>query len=290
MLASRFVWEAAGSPPFVETDGTPVRPRFTSPTNPGSCASCFSEIAPFHMSDVISEKFTTIRNNGILWPFGGERVCQSCAWVFKTLALRCAVAFARRTDEHGPGGIWFVSLRPIPRPVDWPKNRVWPFTKPDVLEVLLNPPPPPFVAWCPLYGINHGGESHVDRCYWPGAAPRPRGLLKKLQTKHTVPYAKVSHDRARYDLAIDEWNTTVDVALWKELRAHAMGLLRELRRAGVGAENARRALTTLKPPLGAPLSLIAPASWRATCAPFSPHISSPWWGFFVDLLPMPALA
>lgn len=286
MLASRFVWEAVGRPPFVETNGSPIRPRFT---NLSRCSSCSAEDAFFRMDDVISDRFTTVRNNGILWPYGGDRVCQSCGWVFKTLALRCAMAFARCADDRGPGGIWFVPMRPIPRPGDWPSSKPWPFTKPDAMLALLNPPPPPFVAWCPLYGINHGGETHVDRCYWPGVPEGSRGVLKKLQTKHCVPYAKVSHSRDHYDLAIDEWNITIDVALWWRLRAEALALLKALRSVGVGAEVARGSLLSLLPPLRAPLFVVAPASWRERCRVFDPYISAPWWGFFVDLLPMPAL-
>lgn len=286
MLASRFVWEAVGRPAFVETDGTPIKRRFNDDVG---CASCGETPAPFRMDDVISDKFTTIRNNGILWPHGGDHVCQPCAWVFKALALRCAMAFARRADEHGAGGIWFVPTRPMAKPADWPKDRPWWTARPDPLEVLLSPPLPPFVAWCPMYGINHGGEAHVDRCYWPGSPPSWRGTLSKLQTKHTVPYAKVSYSREQYDLALDEWNIVVDVALWREQRALATALLVELRAAGVGAEAARRSLVTLLPPLGAPLALVAPASWRARVQPFSQHVHSSWWSFFVELLPMPAL-
>lgn len=285
MLASRFVWEAAGRPAFTETDGTPVKPRAYE----GRCASC-GEGARFHMTDVISDKFTTVRNNGVLWPNGGEFVCQSCAWVFKALALRCAMAFARRPDERGGGGIWYVPIRPIARPADWPRSQSWPFVRPDALGVLLNPPPPPFVAWCPLYGINHGGEAHLDRCFWPGADPGRRGHLLKLQTKHCVPYAKVSQNREQYDLAVDEWNITVDLALWGEMRALTTALVAELRAAGVGAEGTRGALKSLTPPLGAPLALCAPSVWRERVRPFLPHVHATWWTFFVDLLPMPALS
>lgn len=58
MLASRFVWEAVGKPAFVETDGTPIKPRFSDDVG---CASCGETPAPFRMGDVISDKFTTIR-------------------------------------------------------------------------------------------------------------------------------------------------------------------------------------------------------------------------------------
>ncbi len=286
MLASRFVWEAVGRPAFVETDGTPIKPRFADDVG---CASCGEVPAPFRMDDVISDKFTTIRNNGILWPYGGDHVCQPCGWTFKTLALRCAMGFARRADEHGPGGVWFVPTRPMAKPASWPSSLPWRTERPDPLAVLLDPPPPPFVAWCPMYGIEHGGEAHVDRCYWPGSPPSRRGTLIKLQTKHCVPYAKVSHSREQYDLALDEWNITVDLALWRALREMASALLTELRAAGVGAEAARRSLLTLLPPLGAPLALVSPPTWRARTLPFVQHIHSSWWSFFVELLPMPAL-
>lgn len=289
MKAARFVWEAAGRPPLIETDGTPIRPRFTTPA---LCASCGSEDCPYGLDDAISEKFTTVRNNNVLWPFGGKRICQPCAWACKTLALRCAMAFARLDDAGGNRGVWFLPMRPPARPADWPRATPWPFTKPDTMLALLNPPPPPFVAWCPLYGVNHGGEVHVHRCFWPDEHGVPRQLgvpLSKLQTKHTVPYAKVSRNRLRYDLSIDEWNVTIDVPTWTAAREVSLALLHEMRAAGVGAMDARASLVSLRPPKGAPLSLSAPSAWKERVEPLRPHINATWWSFFTELLPMPSL-
>lgn len=290
MKASKFVWEAAGRPPLVETDGTPIPPRKFS--EPGRCASCGSTDAPFGLDDAISEKFTTVRNNNILWPFGGRRICHPCAWCCKTLALRCAMGFAKAPNEQGEGGgVWFLFTRPPPRPADLPRGARW-FSRPDAMEALLNPPEPPFVAWCPLYGIQHGGEAHVDRCLWPssdGTLIHRGETLTKLQTKHTIPYANISLNRERYDIAIDEWNTTIDVPLWRSLRTLVMKLLTELRAAGVGAMDARASLVSLHPPHRAPLHLAAPSVWSERVAPLRPHVSAAWWGFFTELLPMPDL-
>jgi hypothetical protein len=289
LRATTFVWKAAGRPAPIETNGAPILPRATTDAR---CAHCGAAHARFLLDQAISDKFTTVRNASILWPHGGDRLCAGCVWAFKSLLCRTATCFARVADEHGPGGIWPVSLRPIARPPDWPSTKPWPYQRPDPLSVLLAPPPPPFVAWLPLYGINHGGEANAHRTYAPdgaGGVYHPADPLWKLQTKHTVPFAQVSHDARCYELAIDDLCVTVDVARWTRLRAVCEVLLAELRTGGVGAEDARRCLTTLRAPLGAPLTLAAPAVWRARVEPLRPHAGGRWWDIFIGMLDMPAL-
>jgi hypothetical protein len=289
--AITFVWEACGRPPPIETDGTRIVPKGSDATA-AACAHCGAPGSRFLVDQAISDKFTTVRNASLLWPHGTERLCAGCVWGFKSLLVRTGMCFARRTDAHGPGGLWPVPLRPIPRPAWLPATEPWPFLRPNTLEVLLCPPPPPFVAWLPLYGIDHGGEAHIHRTYGPdgkGGVHFPADPLWKLQTKHTLPFAKVSHDARRYDLAVDDTNVTVDVALWSRLRGVCEPILAELRAGGVGAEDAKGALRGLRAPRGCPLALATPAVWRARVQPLEPHVGARWWEVFVGLLRMPAL-
>ncbi len=329
MRATRFLWEAAGRPHPTETDGTALLPRdlhaeaqakrraltkklqaaleaedgatitslesaIAAVVDAPACASC-GELAAHRIDDAISDSFTTVKNASRAWAFGGASVCQGCLWACRSLALRCSMWFARLPDAHGVGGVWFVPMRPIPG---------WPGTRPDPLSALLAPPPPPFVAGLPLYGIEHGGEANAHRVIWPwaGEAEHPRARayssgprlyvpfnpLVKLQSKHTALYATVSLSRERYQLQVDDTgDVTVDVPLWRRLRAVCDALLVELRAAGVGAQEAKRALETGEPPRSAPLALLA--TWRARVASIRPHVGGAWWGLFVNLLLMPEL-
>lgn len=183
--------------------------------------------------------------------------------------------------ERDRGGVWFVPLRPL---VGLPQ------TRPDPLAALLAPPPPPFIAGLPLYGIDHGGEANAHRAIWWDDAGRlvlPADPLIKLQSKHTALYAEVSDSAERYRLQVDDAaDITVDVALWRGLRGVVEALLLEMRRAGVGAEDARAALTSLRPPTG---YRVATQAWRERVAPLRPHVGARWWGLFLGLVPMPEL-
>jgi hypothetical protein len=329
---TRFVWMAAGCPTPVTTDGAPILPRdlradaererrkldraiaeargrggrtekldlaLAAVVDAPVCAAC-GEAASYRLDDAISDNFTTVKNASRAWPFPSKAVCTGCLWAARTVALRCALWFARLQDEHGPGGVWFVSLRPVPG---------WPSPKPDALSALLAPPPPPFVAGLPLYGVDHGGEANAHRAIWPWTEgesvghphprvitpdpPRPGRLflpadpLIKLQSKHTALYAEVSHSAERYRLQVDDaGDVTVDVPLWRALRQMCEELLLEMRGQGVGAQDAKAALTTLRPPFG---FSIGTADWRARVRPLHPHTDAAWWPLFVNLLPMPAL-
>ncbi len=286
MRATRFVWEAAGRPTPMETDGTPIAPRGAE----GACAHCGESGAAFLIDQAISDKFTTVRNASVLWPHGGGQVCVACVWAFKSLLLRTGLMFARCSDAHGPGGLFHVPTRPWPRPAPslLPKDAWWP-ARPRALDALLAPPSVPFVAWFPLYGVDHGGEMHIDRTFGPdgaGGVVRPANPLWKLQSKHCLPFASVASDRRCYELAVDDWPIVVDVALWSRLRPLCEGLLGELRAMGVGAEDARGALRTLEAPAR---SLIAPHLWRERVAPLRPHAGARWFEIFLSLLHVPPL-
>lgn len=273
--ATRFLWTAAGCPTPTETDGAPIRERDMGGAR---CASC-GEPARYRLGDAISGNFSTVKNANRAWPHGGDALCAACLWCCKAIALKSACFFARVADEHGAGGFWFVPLRPLPG---------HPETRPDALAALCAPPPPPFVAGLPLFGIDHGGEANVHRVAWGGVVP-PDPLIK-LQAKHTALYCRVSYSAERYHLQVDDaGDVTVDVALWRRLRAHVEAALVELRAAGVGANAAREALTTLRAPVGAPLALAAPSAWRERVEPIRPHVGAPWWPLFLNLVPMPDL-
>lgn len=286
MRATNFVWEAAGRPAPVETDGTAIIPRGA----PATCAHCGDAGASFLLEQAISDKFTTVRNASVLWPHGGQNLCAACTWVMKSLLLRTGLMFARRSDAHGPGGLFHVPTRPWPRPAPslLPKDAWWP-GRPDALDALLMPPPVPFVAWFPLYGVDHGGEMHIDRTFGPdgaGGVFRPADPLWKLQSKHCLPFAEIATDARCYELAVDDWPIVVDVSLWTALRPHCEALLADLRGMGVGAEDARVSLRSLEAP---PRSLIAPHRWRERVARLRPHAGSRWFEIFTSLLHLPPL-
>ncbi len=326
---TRFLWMAAGCPEPVESDGAPLAARdlaaeaererrkitkqiataravgggvaaleraLAAVEDAPRCASC-GEPATNRLDDAISDSFTTVKNASRAWPFGGRHVCRACLWACKTVALKSSMWFARIADDRGTGGVWFVPLRPFPG---------WPESKPDPLAALLSPPPPPFVAGLPLYGIDHGGEANLERVIWPwegDGEPAPeRGRLIdggarrlwlhpdpliKLQAKHTALYCDVSHSADRYRLQVDDvGDVTVDVPLWRGLRTVCEALLLDMRNAGVGATDARNALSTLRPPAG---FMIPTEAWRARTAPLRPHVGATWWVLFTALMPMPAL-
>lgn len=179
---TRFVWEAAGRPAPVETDGEPIAPTdwkaevekrgralhaasraalvsgdarahrqaeeaLASLSTSPVCACC-GEPATHRMADAISDSFTTTANESRARPYSGDGLCAGCVWAHKNLALRCAMWFAT------PAGIWFQGTWPV-------KGMAW--TRPRAFDVLLHPPPPPFVAAYPRAGVDHGGEDALER-------------------------------------------------------------------------------------------------------------------------------
>jgi len=195
---ARFLWLAAGSPTPVETDGSPIRTRDLPAGT--VCASC-GEPASYSLKDAISDSFTTVKNASRAWAFGGTGICAACLWCCKAIALRCGLSFARVADDHGPGGIWFVPMRPIPGWVPFPLAGGMLTTRPDPLAALLTPPPAPFVACLPLYGVDHGGEANAERALL-GAMPREESweavrFYVNAETTKLLPYAPGADAKAR---------------------------------------------------------------------------------------------
>lgn len=266
--ASQLIWRACGSPEPHDHEAIPIPPRGSG----APCAGC-GEPGTHRMSDAISDNFTTTKNASRAWPFGGQDVCRACAFCARTLALRLALSF---TTERG---VWFVGTRPHPG---------MPWTRPDALAALLAPPDPPFVALYPQAGIDHGGEANLERAWWPGR-PNHERPLSRLQSKHVAIYARVAYSRERYPIQVDDQHDVmVDVPLWTTLRARCEEMLLEMRQGGVGANDARDALCSLRPPPRCPTSLLR--SWRAAVQPLQPHAGGMWWRpVFVNLLGMPEL-
>lgn len=267
MRAAQIIWAGAGRPDPCDTSGEPIPAKGTG----GPCAAC-GEPGRYRLREAISDNFTTVKNASRAWPYGGNDVCAACVFACKTLALRLAISFSRED------GVWFIGTRPLPG---------LPWTRPDALSALLCPPAPPFVAMWPAYGIDHGGEANIERCWWPGSTPHASPLVK-LQSKHVAIYARVATSRERYPLQIDDnHDVIVDVVLWTRLRAVCEAMLAEMRAGGVGATDARDALVRLRPPLGCPVRMVA--HWPALTSSLRPHHGAVWWPYFVSLLEMPAL-
>lgn len=273
--AIEFVWRAMGEPNACESDGTEMRPRAMQ----GARCAATGLPAEFRVDDALSDKFTTVTNRARWLPYGGDALHRSAVWACKALAFRCGAWFARAD------GVWPFAIRPLPGLKTPPRLR------PCGLDVLLQPPAPPFVAALPLYGINHGGEMHVERAIWwrdgkPVIHQRP---LIKLQSKHTLLYTRVSASSDRYHLQVDDaMPVVVDVAAWRAYRKHADELLEELRASGVGATDARTALLSGACPRGTSLPLAR--RWPTEMRPFDGARGATWWPLFVELLRMPELS
>lgn len=281
MNATHIIWRALGCPEPCDNDGARISPR----THPAGtvCTHCGDEAPAYHLSDAISDNFTTMRNASRAWPFGGSALCAACVVACRSLALKAGLFFARED------GVWFVPSMPVPnealaafRGRAGANN-----TRPDVLSALLSPPPPPFVACYPRYGVEHGTEANASRIHTPGQSV-PRNVLVKCQAKHCAIYAEIAYSRERYVLQVDDAaEVYVDVPRWRALRVVADGLVAELRAAGCGAEDIRTALVTLLPPPRCPVGLLA--SWRRRTADLEPVHGAPWWALFVSLLLIPEL-
>lgn len=258
MDGRRLLWTAAGCPPVIAPDGTPV-PRDESPAR---CARCGADGAPFDYGDVFSEAFWPARTINQLQGYGGRRFCDACAWSVRCLPLRCAAWIA------APGGVWFLAQR-------------------DVLAALLDPPEPPFVVAWPRYGIAHGGEVHAWRAHFRGGDPiGDAERLGRLQAKHAGIYAETAYSRDRYPLQVDDvLSLTVDRALWTRLARELDVVVRLLHAEGLGPRSIRECLTSLTPPERRSLALAR--DFARLTAPFRAHRRAQWWEPLVALLPVP---
>lgn len=298
---SHIIWRAAGCPLPIGKDAFPLGPR---PAPNTRCTSCGASPADYRVDDVLSSNFLATKARDRLFAIGGDRFCAACAWAAKNVALRCACVFARAADQHGPGGLWFVSFRPIARPADWPATKPWPFRKPDTMLALLNPPPAPFVAILPRFGIDHGGEANAHRAQIAPLSPgqvRPVDTLAKIQAKATAPFAEVSYSSSRYHLQIDDGDgVMIDVPLWWRLRGAVLPAVVAGRALGLGVTDIRTSLMTARAPGVRAPRWLTPQAGRTAVAEFRRlwatceeairnQTSAPWWELFVELLPIPDL-
>lgn len=289
--AVEFLWRAAGAPRPLATDGTPI-PRRSVP--PGARCASTALPAEYAMEDALSDNFTTVKNAGRAWPFGGPWLSAAAVWCARSLALRCSLFFARED------GFWFESIRPLPGV----RGR-----RPSPIDTLLSPPLAPFVAGLPLYGIDHGGEANAERTVWwrldgqpivprgPWArrvdASQPTGPVRlvesplvKLQSKHTAIYCRIANTRDHYPLQVDDTGEVmVNVDLWSRLRPQVEDLMRELRAGGMGVRATHATMATLRAPFGAPARLLA--NWDRRIAPFAPFRGAQWWTLFTSFIPVP---
>lgn len=261
MKATHLIWRGAGSPAPCDAAGVLIEAK-----GDGSlCAAC-GEPGRYRVDDAISDNFTTVKNSSRAWSHGGSSACAACVFCCRTLRLKTMSWFATESV------IYFVHRRGL-----WD----------NLLDSLLSPPPPPFVAGYPLTGISKGGQSHGHRAWWPGLTMDPEPLIR-LQSKHVALYARVATSRERYPLQVDDQHdVVVDVPLWTRMRGLCAELIAELRSAGVGATDIRGSLVSLRPPSRCPMTMLP--TWRSRVLPFVPHHGGTWWPLFVDLLKMPEL-
>lgn len=257
-MSSELIWRSAGAPQPHDSLGD-VIPKSG---RRGLCAKCGTTNGEYTRKQVFSENFLPTRNSNRLRVYGGDLYCAACIFCAKTLRLRCIS--------------WFASEQGF---------QFWPTWKSDGLNTLLNPPPPPFVAAIPFYGIAHGGEAHYRRTWWPNDTPESN-ILVRLQSKHVAMYARTSHSRDLYPVQVDDQNEFVlDRDLWLRLRDSANTALSVAIAEGVSPYPAKLALRTLSLPMKSTTRLAS--QWSRLVAPLKPHVSTNWWQTFTELLPTP---
>lgn len=266
MRATNIIWQGAGRPLPTEGECVPV-PMRDPATLASVCAMCGEPGPRWTSDDAFSDPYRPLAHRSLLYPHVevGRPVslCAACTWCSRALRLRCAASFSR------VDGVWFVSRR-------------------DLLAALLDPPEPPFVACVPLYGADHGGEANGWRALWHGEPKLPEGhdVLDRLQAKPVAVYAEIAYSRERYPLQWDDHTRVmVDVRLWRELAARLEVIAAALRSASVGVTDTREAITKLRCPMRAPVSVHG--RWPAMIRGLETHARAPWWPLLADLLPLP---
>ncbi len=255
-MASQLIWASAGKPAPCDTLGVPLEKS----SQRGRCAKCGSPEGVFSEKQIVSENFLPTRNVNRLRAYGGKLYCPACVFCAKTLRLRCV------SWSASEAGFQF-----------------WRIRQNDGLEVLLEPPKPPFVIGIPLYGIAHGGETHYQRTWWPGE-PCPEDILVRLQSKHVALYARTAMSRDRYPVQVDDQSEfLLERDVWLKARDSAVRLMSTLILDGVKPYPAKLALTRLEFPHRASLALAR--SWGGLSSPLRQHLNSNWWSTFVELIP-----
>jgi hypothetical protein len=276
---TEILFRGAGCVAPLDKEGAPI-PRNLSVTAT-RCAMCGGADPGWLYGDLFSENFFTLSSQGKLLGYAqdghADAFCAACTWAAQSLALRCAPWVAT------PVGVWFVPRRLL-------------------LAALLDPPEPPFVFGAPLYGADHGGETHAWRCAWPGAPPLPAGYywplpegepgakvvtpLARLQAKHCAVYAQTGHHRDRYPLQVDDaLCVMVDRPLWTDLAARLGEVASLLRAASVGIDDCRTSMLRVRCPARAPATIHA--RWATLTRGLDRYARSAWWPLLTDLVPLP---
>lgn len=263
MTAQQLIWEAARRPVVRDPAGLPIAAE-----DLGRCAYCLAP-AIHRVTDCLSSNFVVAKRLRL----GASGLCAACAFCLRDLRLRCAPWIA------SAAGVVFCRER-------------W-----GILDFLLSPPLPPFVAGVPWFGISKGGLGNLDYCrVWhpdrdrqrlspakrddDGNVLRDAQVMPKLQSKHTAIFAQIATDCARYPLAIDDGSPVlVDVPLWRDLAHHIAVALRVI---------PVPCLEEWAPPMTTALQWReGVVRWRELTAPMERYRHAAWWRFLLAIVPRP---
>lgn len=264
------LWVAAGKPPPLDGDGTPILPR-------GSTGICAVTGGPgdYLYDQAFSGNFMLPRAACTAFRHAGEsssrsrpsampQKCLSAAavWAAKAIALRCAT-WILEPQLDGADRLEFHPSYRVPK--DPAKAAIWRGAWGDAdpsrwLAWLLRGRPVGTVAALPQYGIEHGGEQNFHRCFVPGRPP-PTDPLIKLQSKHVAIYAQPATRFGVLALQVDsDVVVEVDTERWRQAYAIVLGLVVQLREADIPAPTVARALAARS------LDLHYPAAMHAALA------------------------
>lgn len=261
--AQEIIYAGAGCPTVRDPAGNPL-----ANLELGECAYCGAP-AVHRVRECVSANFVVCKQLRL----GAEGLCRACAFCLRDLRLRCAP--------------WIAT----PERVRFCLDR-W-----GILDFLLSPPEPPFVAGVPWFGIGKGGLANWRYCrVWhpareqqemcpakvdekTGEVLRAPQILPRLQSKHTAIFARTAASRERYPLAIDDNGIVeIDVALWRSLAARLTVSLRYL---------PVPCLEEWRAPEGGAQWEYGIIHWRELTAPFEPHRHAQWWPLLLAIVPRP---
>jgi hypothetical protein len=262
MTAQEIIYAGAGRPTVRGPDGEPlaIEPR-------GQCAFCGAN-AVLRVSDCLSSNFVVCKRLRL----GVTGLCLACGFCLRDLRLRCAPWIATPTTVRFCVDRW------------------------GILDFLLSPPPPPFVAGVPWFGVQKGGLGNLEFCrVWhpdreaqamspakvddAGNVLRAPQVMPKLQSKHTAIFANVANEVGRYPLAIDDGQpTVVDVELWRSLAGRVTEALRWI---------PVPCLEEWTPPVYSFKWREGVMRWKSLTAPMEPYRQAAWWKFLLAIVPRP---
>jgi hypothetical protein len=263
LTAQELIYQGAGSPIVRGPAGEALQE-----SDIGECAYC-SGRAVLRVQDCLSSNFVIAKRLRL----GAGGLCRACGFCLRDLRLRCAPWIATPTEVRFCRDRW------------------------GILSFLLNPPPPPFVAGVPWFGIQKGDMGNLDFCrVWhpdrevQQLSPEKRGedgsilreaqVMPKLQSKHTAIFAHTAIQREAYPLAIDDGApVTVDMALWIALAGHVTEALRWL---------PVPCLEEWRPPMATSAKWRdGVIGWDRLTRPLEPYRHASWWKFFLAIVPRP---